>query len=28
LVFAGFRDVAVDDVDLRANGDEGFLHFA
>jgi hypothetical protein len=27
LVLAGFRDVAVDDVDLRANGDESFLHF-
>ena len=27
LVFAGLGDVAVDDVDLRANGDESFLHF-
>jgi hypothetical protein len=26
LVFAGFRDVAVDDVDLGASGDESFLH--
>ena len=27
LVFAGFGDLAVDDVDLRAGGDESFLHF-
>ena len=27
LVFAGLGDVAVDDVDLGAGGDESFLHF-
>ena len=26
LVFAGFGDVAIDDVDLGSSGDESFLH--